>query len=87
MACERAASQGSAPCTTAPPSGGPIDTREGDELICSQYKQIFALRNSKPEHEAVSNLIALFDSTASVLLRHEVAYCLGQMRSEVHGPL
>ena len=53
-----------------------------DCLLCDQYKQIFSLRNTSPQTDAVNSLIKLFNSTSSVLLRHEVAYVLGQMRNE-----
>ena len=46
---------------------------------CEKYKQIFVLRN-RPDEAAVAELVALFESTSSVLLRHEVAYTLGQMQ-------
>lgn len=46
---------------------------------CQKYKDIFAFRN-RTDAGAVPALIALFRSTSSVLLRHEVAYALGQMQ-------
>ena len=47
--------------------------------LCEGYKQIFRLRNVGGE-QAVTDLIELFDSTTSVLLRHEIPYALGQMQ-------
>ncbi len=50
---------------------------EANEL-CSLYKKVFALRNGG--EKAVPLLQDLFHTTHSTLLRHEVAYALGQMR-------
>lgn len=54
----------------------PAETREA---CCAKYRQIFTLRN-RTDEAAVPELIALFHGTSSVLLRHEVAYTLGQMQ-------
>lgn len=53
------------------------------EALCESYKRIFALRNEK---DGMDGLIQLFHSTTSVLLRHEVAYALGQMQSAAAVP-
>ncbi len=52
---------------------------ESPDTCCKKYKQIFAIRN-RTDEGAVSALIDLFHSTRSVLLRHEIAYALGQMQ-------
>ena len=52
---------------------------EPRDACCEKYKQIFVLRN-RNDKAAVDELIALFHSTGSVLLRHEVAYTMGQMQ-------
>lgn len=52
---------------------------EHREACCTKYKRIFELRNLN-DTTAVAQLISLFHGTASVLLRHEVAYTLGQMQ-------
>ena len=52
---------------------------ETRESVCAKYKDVFALRNRLDEG-AVPALIALFEGTPSVLLRHEIAYALGQMQ-------
>jgi deoxyhypusine monooxygenase len=52
---------------------------EGRSSCCEKYKQIFVLRN-RTDADAVPELITLFHGTSSVLLRHEVAYVLGQMQ-------
>ena len=54
----------------------PLETRE---TCCAKYRQIFVLRN-RTDEDAVPELIALFQGTRSVLLRHEIAYALGQMQ-------
>ena len=59
-------------------AGGSIAS-ESREACCEKYKRIFTLRNWKDE-AAVPELIKLFHGTSSVLLRHEVAYTLGQMQ-------
>jgi len=46
---------------------------------CEKYRQIFVLRN-RTDEGAVPALIDLFHGTVSVLLRHEIAYALGQMQ-------
>ena len=53
--------------------------KETDEAVCTKYKALFALRN-RTDTGAVDELIALFHGTPSCLLRHEVAYVLGQMQ-------
>lgn len=60
----------------APRSQPEPETRES---CCQKYRDIFTFRNRKDE-AAVPDLISLFHSTSSVLLRHEVAYALGQMQ-------
>ena len=57
----------------------PTLPKETDEAICTKYKALFALRN-RTDAGAVAELIALFHGTPSCLLRHEVAYVLGQMQ-------
>ena len=52
---------------------------EGRSSCCEKYKQIFVLRN-RTDADAVPELVTLFHGTSSVLLRHEVAYVLGQMQ-------
>lgn len=54
-------------------------TQEATRLLCDTYKRIFSLRNEVTS-EAVDELIGMFGRTDSVLLRHEVAYALGQMQ-------
>ena len=54
-------------------------SEETYESCCEKYKQIFALRN-RTDDGAVPALMDLFHSTGSVLLRHEIAYALGQMQ-------
>ena len=54
-------------------------TEETYESCCEKYKQIFVLRN-RTDDGAVPALMDLFHSTGSVLLRHEIAYALGQMQ-------
>ena len=54
-------------------------TEETYESCCEKYKQIFVLRN-RTDYGAVPALMDLFHSTGSVLLRHEIAYALGQMQ-------
>ena len=57
-------------------------TAETRASCCEKYRRIFELRN-RTQDDAVAALIELFHSTASVLLRHEAVYALGQMqRSE-----
>ena len=41
---------------------------------------LYTVAGNKTGDSALPGLIALFDSTSSVLLRHEVAYALGQMQ-------
>lgn len=50
-----------------------------DARLCDMYKRIFVLRNEETT-EAVDALVELFRATPSVLLRHEIAYVLGQMQ-------
>ena len=59
---------------------GPVQSAEETfESCCEKYKQIFVLRN-RTDEGAVPALMDLFHSTGSVLLRHEIAYALGQMQ-------
>jgi len=58
---------------------GPVHAEETFESCCEKYKQIFVLRN-RTDDGAVPALMDLFHSTGSVLLRHEIAYALGQMQ-------
>ena len=59
---------------------GPVQSAEETfESCCEKYKQIFVLRN-RTDDGAVPALMDLFHSTGSVLLRHEIAYALGQMQ-------
>ncbi|EOD14275.1 hypothetical protein EMIHUDRAFT_64969 [Emiliania huxleyi CCMP1516] len=57
----------------------PALAAESRSACCEKYTQIFVLRNRNDE-AAVAELVALFHGTASVLLRHEIAYTLGQMQ-------
>jgi deoxyhypusine monooxygenase len=52
---------------------------EDDKALCDTYKLIFSLRN-EIEDASVDELVDIFGSTRSVLLRHEIAYALGQMQ-------
>ena len=47
--------------------------------ICTKYMEIFAFRN-RTDEGAVDAQKELFASTPSALLRHEIAYALGQMQ-------
>ena len=47
--------------------------------LCGKYIEIFALRN-RTDEGAVDGQKQLFASTPSALLRHEIAYALGQMQ-------
>jgi deoxyhypusine monooxygenase len=49
--------------------------------IFDRYRAMFALRN-RGGKDAVRALTDSFDSSASALLKHEVAYVLGQMQDE-----
>jgi deoxyhypusine monooxygenase len=62
------------PAAPAPEAGGlaPVD-------IVATYKRIFSLRNETVD-ASVDELERIFGATDSVLLRHEVAYALGQMQ-------
>jgi deoxyhypusine monooxygenase len=55
--------------------GRPTESPE----LCATYKRIFALRNELVD-ESVDELFRMFGQTDSVLLRHEIAYALGQMQ-------
>ena len=52
---------------------------ETQASVCSKYLSIFSIRN-RTDEGAVADLQQLFHSTSSVLLRHEIAYALGQMQ-------
>lgn len=52
---------------------------EATRTLCDTYKRIFALRNEVTD-AAVDELVGMFAATDSVLLRHEIAYALGQMQ-------
>lgn len=52
---------------------------ETRESCCEKYKLIFSTRN-RTDAGAVQAIIELFESTPSGLLRHEIAYALGQMQ-------
>lgn len=54
----------------------PPETRAS---CCEKYRRVFEIRN-RTDDDAVPALVDLFHSTASVLLRHEAAYALGQMQ-------
>ena len=60
-------------------ASGPVLHEETFETCCEKYKQIFVLRN-RTDEGAVPALMEIFHSTGSVLLRHEIAYALGQMQ-------
>eukprot|EP00962_Isochrysis_galbana_P036074 scaffold12401_cov133-Isochrysis_galbana.AAC.8 len=57
-------------------SAAPPETRAS---CCEKYRRIFEARN-RTDEGAVPALVQLFHGTASVLLRHEAAYALGQMQ-------
>jgi deoxyhypusine monooxygenase len=49
------------------------------EPLPSRFRALFALRNINSD-EAVAAISTAFSLTSSALLKHELAYCLGQMR-------
>ena len=57
---------------------------ETADAVCDKYKRIFSLRNDPAN--GLRGLLELMGSTPSVLLRHEVAYALGQMGDEAAVP-
>lgn len=77
----------------APAAEGEMDTRELGDVLCDRgremyerYRAMFALRN-RGGKEAVEMLCRGMDSEKeSALFRHEVAYVLGQMQSELSVP-
>ena len=57
---------------------------ETADAVCDKYKRIFSLRNDPAN--GLRGLLDIMGSTPSVLLRHEVAYALGQMGDEAAVP-
>ena len=50
-----------------------------DERLSTRFRALFSLKNLNGE-KAIDQIARCFDDT-SALLKHELAYCLGQMKS------
>ena len=50
-----------------------------DERLSNRFRALFSLKNLNGE-KAIDAISACFDDS-SALLKHELAYCLGQMKS------
>lgn len=62
-----------------PRNGDTGSTRDGSNLT-ERYRAMFSLRNRGGEEAVVELCRALTDDTSSALLRHEVAFVLGQLQ-------
>ncbi|CAG0900820.1 unnamed protein product [Cyprideis torosa] len=58
---------------------------DGQRSMAERFRALFTLKNLGGD-ESVKAIVAVFEGETSALLKHELAYCLGQMRNPVALP-